>query len=82
MEITLSGAARAEIFDGLYSQLGIPPGGRSLDAVWDTLSSLPGKCTVRLTRGCGAAEAPHWRERLCRLLRDAEREGYIELTIN
>ena len=81
MEITLSAAARASILDSLYSQLSLPPAGRSLDAMWDALSSLPEKCTVRLTRDCAAAECAAWRGRFLRLLRDAEREGYIELII-
>ena len=81
MEIVLSGASRTDIFSDLYSQLALPPAGRSLDAAWDALSSLPEKCTVRLTRGCAAAECDAWRGRLLHLLRDAEREGCIELII-
>ena len=81
MEIILSAAACAGILDSLYSQLSVPPAGRSLDAAWDALSSLPEKCTVRLTQSCAAAECAAWRRRFLRLLRDAEREGYIELTI-
>ena len=79
MEIVLSDASRADIFSDLYSQLALPHGGLSLDAAWDALSSLPEKCTVRLTQSCAAAECDAWRGRLLRLLRDAEREGFIEL---